>query len=95
MWGHAALAAPTALAIFMATYAIDCLMNAMVNPIYMVALGAIAALAVAKNPMPKRNSFKGNTAVRLGAQQRWGRAPALPARPAIQRSHVVSDGPQR
>jgi hypothetical protein len=45
-WTHPAMAAPAVLAVFLITYAIDCLMNAMINPIYLVALGGLSSLAV-------------------------------------------------
>lgn len=68
-WSHPAMAAPAALSVFLITYAIDCLMNAMINPIYLVALGSVGALAVARNPMPRR------AAARLRPQ---GRSPSMP-----------------
>ena len=52
-WGNPAMAAPAAIGVFLITYAIDCLMNAMVNPIYLVALGGLAALSVSRHPMPR------------------------------------------
>ncbi len=52
-WVHPAMAAPGALAVFMTTYAIDCLMNAMINPVYLVAMGGLASLAVATNVLPR------------------------------------------
>ena len=53
-WNHPTIAGAAALAVFMLTYAIDCLMNAMVNPVYLVALGGLAAVAVAKDPTVSR-----------------------------------------
>jgi hypothetical protein len=50
-WAHPAMAAPAAIAVFLPTYAIDCLMNAMLNPAWIVALGGLGALACAANPM--------------------------------------------
>jgi hypothetical protein len=52
-WAHPVMAAPAALAVFLPTYAIDCLMNAMVNPVWMVGLGAISALATVQNPFAR------------------------------------------
>jgi hypothetical protein len=52
-WRHPAMAAPGALAIFLLTYALDCLMNAMINPAYLVALGGVATAAVCKHPLPR------------------------------------------
>lgn len=53
-WGHPAMAAPAALGVFLITYAFDCLMNAMINPVYLVALGGVAALSVSNDLMPRR-----------------------------------------
>lgn len=69
-WTHPAMAAPAALAVFTATYAIDCLMNAMQNPIYIVCLGGLASLAIAP-AMPRR-----------AVQPRMNRAPGMRPSPA-------------
>ena len=47
-WDHPKMAAPAALAVLLIIYAADCLMNAMIDPVYAVALGGVAAVAVAK-----------------------------------------------
>ena len=87
MWGHPAMAAPGALGVFLITYAFDCLMNAMVNPVYLVALGGVAALSVSTNPMPRpagrpRPAGKAQTAVNKRQQVTISsRIPPLPAIP--------------
>jgi hypothetical protein len=53
-WTHPASAAPAVLAVFLATYAIDCLMNAMRNPVYIVCMGGLSSLAIATNPSGQR-----------------------------------------
>ena len=86
-WGQPAMAAPAALGVFLITYAIDCLMNAMINPIYLVALGGLAALTVSNQPMlspPGRPREAGKN--QSPAQRRQqviisSRQPALPAVP--------------
>jgi hypothetical protein len=55
-WNQPNMAAPAALAVFMITYAIDCLMNAMINPVYLVALGGLAAVAASKATVGKKAS---------------------------------------
>jgi hypothetical protein len=81
-WRHPAMAAPAALAVFLPTYAIDCLMNAMINPVWMIALGAVAALAVSPNPYPRP---AGKPRAQQGKQrvQIQVRPPQAPARPTV------------
>jgi hypothetical protein len=47
-WGTPALAPAAALAIMLVLYMADCLMNAMINPIYLLAAGGLAALRPGK-----------------------------------------------
>jgi hypothetical protein len=83
-WRHPAMAAPAALAVFLPTYAIDCLMNAMINPVWMVALGAVAALAVSPNPYPRPAGRPRPQPARQKVQVQQVRSPEQPpARPAI------------
>src|SRR5207237_1607520 len=49
-WNEPAMAAPAALAAFLPTYAIDCLMNAMVNPMWTIGMGALAGLVMVRDP---------------------------------------------
>ena len=53
LWTHPAMAAPGVLAVLLISYAADCLMNAMINPVYIVTMGAMAAVAVAKRTSPR------------------------------------------
>jgi hypothetical protein len=46
-WLDPAVAAPASLAVVLALYAIDCLFNAMVNPVFTVCAGALVSLASA------------------------------------------------
>ena len=52
-WSHPAMAAPAVLAVFIPTFAIDCLMNAMINPAWIVALGGLGTLSVVRDPFPR------------------------------------------
>ena len=62
-WQHPAMAAPGALAIFLVTYAIDCLMNAMINPIYLVALGSVAGLSMANLRVERSRTHRAKVSV--------------------------------
>jgi hypothetical protein len=55
-WAHPAMAAPAVLAVFLITYTFDCLMNAMINPIYLVALGGLSAMAMSPTITCRRPS---------------------------------------
>jgi hypothetical protein len=46
-WGHPLLAAPQALAVIGMLYALDNLMNNMVNPLFYLGLGGVAGFAAA------------------------------------------------
>jgi hypothetical protein len=52
-WDDPKMAAAAALAVLLLIYAADCLMNAMIDPVYAVALGGVAAVAVARQPNPR------------------------------------------
>jgi hypothetical protein len=78
-WAHPAMAAPAALAVFLPTYAIDCLMNAMVNPVWMVALGSIGTLAVAPNPFAQPARRVAQARRRQQVQVQYREPPAMPA----------------
>lgn len=49
-WSDPAVAPAAAAAVLLALYAIDCLMNAMVNPVYLLAAGGLAGLACPNVP---------------------------------------------
>ena len=66
-WGHPAMAAPAVLAVFLATYAIDCLMNAMQNPVYIVCMGGLASLAIAGNA-PQQRAVQPSAGRPMGAR---------------------------
>ena len=46
LWHHRKLAPAAAIAVLLALYMLDCVLNAMVNPIYALAAGGIAGLAL-------------------------------------------------
>lgn len=49
LWSHPLFAPPAALAIGIAAYSLDCVLNAMVNPIFILASGGIAGIVAAKD----------------------------------------------
>ena len=51
-WSEPAVAPAAAAAVLLALYAIDCLMNAMVNPVYLLAAGGLAGLTCPNVPPP-------------------------------------------
>jgi hypothetical protein len=51
-WLHPAVAPGGALAVLMALYAIDCLFNAMLNPIYLLVGGGLVSAAIGRVPVP-------------------------------------------
>ena len=59
-WRKPALAAPVALAIVPVLYAMDCLMNAMPNPILVLASGAIAGYLVATDARRRAPQWSAN-----------------------------------
>ena len=46
LWHHRQVAPAAALAVLLALYMLDCVLNAMINPIYVLACGGIAGLAL-------------------------------------------------
>lgn len=63
-WLHPTVAPGAALAIIVVLYAIDCLFNAMLNPLYLLAMGGlVCAAVVARRPVKARaSSSAANTA---------------------------------
>lgn len=49
-WGEANLAVPAAMSVVLCLYSVDNLVNAMVNPIYMLVAGSVAGVALAPDP---------------------------------------------
>ncbi len=56
LWTHPALAPAAALAVALMMYALDCVLNAMVNPVFALTCGGLAGVAVArgKEPFPAK-----------------------------------------
>jgi hypothetical protein len=64
-WTNPKVAPAVAVALMVVLYMLDCVMNAMINPIYILACGGIAGLVM--SPEPKRQISS-----RLGAMRRYG-----------------------
>jgi len=53
-WLHPAIAPGGALTVLIALYAIDCLFNAMLNPVYLLVMGGLVSAAIGRVPGPVR-----------------------------------------
>ncbi len=79
-WLHPAAAAPAALAMFLALYAIDNLFNGMVNPIYFIAAGGISGYFVlAGQPEARRRAAQTSAAQDLRRRSRFIQPNARPS----------------
>jgi hypothetical protein len=56
LWSHPAVAPAAALAVSLVMYALDCILNAMVNPVFALTCGGLAGVVVAssREPVSKR-----------------------------------------
>lgn len=88
-WGHPALAAPGALAILGVLYALDNLMNNMMNPLFYMAMGGVTSLAVSRQAMPRRRG-PARRRRQPGGARPVPTAPAAPSRPI---APVIPPGP--
>lgn len=53
MWNHHKVASVAVLAVLLVLYMLDCLLNAMINPIYILACGGIAGLVIKQTRISK------------------------------------------
>lgn len=53
LWAYPAIAPVIALTVIVTLYMVDCVLNAMVNPVYILALGGISGLLLDHPPIPK------------------------------------------
>jgi hypothetical protein len=86
-WTNPQVAPAVAVAIMVVLYMLDCLSNAMINPIYILACGGIAGLAMSYEPRHQATQ-------QLGFTRRYRSDPALPAASANSVSPVASSESQ-
>lgn len=70
LWFNPKVAPAAALAVILALYAVDCVLNAMVNPIYTLACGGIAGLVLKPTRTSKIMPVSSSVTERYLAQQR-------------------------
>lgn len=69
-WARPDCAPAVAIAIVILMYAVDCLLNAMINPVYILATGSLAGYAFSKERAPRRRRLP------VARQLRYRQAPA-------------------
>jgi hypothetical protein len=73
LWTHPQVAPAAALCVMIVLYMLDCVMNAMINPIYVLAVGGVSGLAMSseqKRLQPKRQIVNQAAPMRRYAVQR-------------------------
>lgn len=70
LWHHPKVAPAAALTVLLVLYMVDCLLNALINPIYILASGGIAGLALKQTRTSKGKGIPLSVAERYLVQQR-------------------------